>query len=955
LHSYDETPTAGIRIDLLGPLRMLVDGEPVDVRGHRRRAALALLALNEGRVLPSEVLIDTLWGETPPDGVRQALHSLLSRLRRHLGPRADRLERAGGGYRLELDQRELDVLQVRADAESARRAMEDDPPRAVALLEDALATWRGPALAEFADIERLAAAAAGLDELRLGLEEALLEAALHAGWGATLVERTGSAAAAHPTWEARQLLHIRALAHAGRAVDALRAANDYRRRLAEETGLEPSPALAALEARIAAGAETAPVHAPPPPEPAHPALAVRSSRPPLFRTPVLGRADELARLRDLVASEPLVCVVGPPGVGKTRVAAEVARGALDDQREQVTFVPLAAVTPTTSLADTLAGTLGVRVGAGETALAVCAARLSLGRHILVLDNCEHVLGGVRDLVAGLTAAAPDLTVLLTSRVPSGLPGECVLRLSPLDTSAPDGPATQLFLDRARRVRPDLAPGEGDLEAIAEIVRRVDGLPLAIELAAGRLSALSVTDLADRLDHALDLLSGPASVSAHQRTLRSTLDWSYQLLEEPEQRLLRYLAVFADGVDLTGLALVADRIDLCLGGTPALSALVEASLVDALLDGDARYRLLETVRAVAHDRRREHPGEVDRAADVLAAWAVETAARIDAESRTTDEPRADRRLRRELANLRAAHEAAVARGDLDTAVAISVSLDVPAAFRDLPEVWGWATRLLDVPGMEAHPRRAELLGVASEAAWLRGDLSAAEALAVEGLALDARCVRCLNGLATVNMFRGDPAHARDLWQQAADLDPMYLHTCALAATYAHHDDAEALQQNAVRWASEHGSLSDLAFAHYAGGELAETDSEAHYAVAIDLARRAGSTFVEGIAMVGLAALRGRAGHRAEAFDMYEQLVRYWQETGNWTQQWTTLRNLAVLLERTGDPATAAVIMASAAAAPEAAADQTGHAALTDDAAPVDRGEVVTRSLQAIVRQRGSSPD
>jgi tetratricopeptide (TPR) repeat protein len=400
--------------------------------------------------------------------------------------------------------------------------------------------------------------------------------------------------------------------------------------------------------------------------------------------------------------------------------------------------------------------------------------------------------------------------------------------------------------------------------------------------------------------------------------------------------------------------VAARIDLPVGGTTALGALVEASLVDAQLDGDARYRLLETVRALAHDRQGAHPGEVDHAADVFAAWAIETAAHIDARCRTTDEPRADRRLRRELANLRAAHEAAVARGDLDTAIAISVSLDVPSSYRDLPEVWGWATRLLEVPGLEVHPRRAEALGVASEAAWLRGDLLAAEALALEGLALGGSDLRSLHGLAAVSMFRGDPARALELWQQAADLDPMYLPTCALAAVYAHHDDAEALQQKGVRWASHHGSLSDLAFAHYAGGELAATDPEAHYTAAIGLARRAGSTFVEGIAMVGLAALRGRSGQRAAALEMYEQLVRYWQKTGNWTQQWTTLRNLAALLAASGDPATAAVIMASAAAAPEAAADQTGHAAPSDEAAPVDRGEVVNRALRAITHQRGSPP-
>jgi tetratricopeptide (TPR) repeat protein len=504
----------------------------------------------------------------------------------------------------------------------------------------------------------------------------------------------------------------------------------------------------------------------------------------------------------------------------------------------------------------------------------------------------------------------------------------------------------LFVERARRVRPDFEVDRDDEATIHEIVRRVDGLPLAIELAASRLSTLSLPDLAARLDDALDLLG----TSGSGRTLRSTLDWSYQLLDDRHRVLLRHLAEFADGVDLSGVERVAAATDLPMGGTVELAGLVDASLVQAQLDAEPRYRMLETVRALAKDRQRDVAGEAERARAVMVDWACRTAADIDAVSRTVEEPRADRRLRRELANLRAAHQAALQSNDLDSAIAITVSLDEAAGIRDLPEVWAWAARLAEWPDVDDHPRYAEVLGAAAEGRWLQGDLRTAEDMALRGIELGDPKGRCAHSLAAVSLFRGTPERAASLWREAAPHEPIYLSSAALAAIYSRQLDlAKELNDQAGALAAERGSLSDLGWVHYVAGEMGGEGALAEYEQAVEMAHRAGATFVEGVATVGLAAFLTRAGEDLRALTTYEQLLRYWLGTGNWPQQWTTLRNLAVLLERRGDEDTAATIIASADAATDAAAVLDGSwPAPADTVLP--RGEVVVRALAAIERQR-----
>ena len=947
---------------------MYVDGVQVEVPGRRRRAVVALLATAAGRVVAADTLIDALWGDDPPGSERQALHSLVSRVRGHLGDQAHRLQRDGGGYRLDLDPGEVDAGGARWLVEQARSLAEVDPAAAAGRYREALELWRGPALAEFAEVEALAADTVSLGELHLATEDELLAAELAAGPSAGLVERATELARAEPLRESRQILLMEALAAEGRVAEALRAGHEHRQRLAEETGLEPTPALAELEGRLVTG-EIPPPHRPGggpttasqpqdgsqarhQPDPGLASAAVR----PHFSTPLFGRDAELDRIYSLLGRERLVTLAGAGGVGKTRMAAAIADRWASSKRP-VTYLGLAPVQPTDPLPEVLAGVLGMRVEPGQLQVAAIAERLGSGQQLLVVDNCEHLVDAARDLVDSLLSAAADLRVLTTSRVPTSLTAEAVVRIGALAAleagmATRDRPGVRLFLDRAARIRPGWEPGPGEVDTVAGIVDRLGRIPLAIELAAGRLSSLSLDDLADRVEDALDLLGdeqpGP---SARHRSLRSTLEWSYRLLGSDERRLFRHLSAFVDGCDLAAVELVGSSLGLAGRGLAQLAALVDASVVDAELEGDSRYTMHEPVRAFAGEHLVAED-EAAEAASTLAAWARNCAAEIDRLGRGPEEAVADRRIRRELGNFRVAHRAALAAGDLDTAIAITVGLDRTASVRDLPEVWSWAMSLAADPRLESHPRRPEALGAAAEAACLRGDLAAGERLVLPGLALDENCTSCQQALARVRMFRGEPARAQELWTTAAESDCSYLGRAGIAAIYAGDlTGARRLIERGIRWADEHGAPTDLAACHYGMGELLAPDPEAavHYRRAVELSRRVSSTFVEGVATVGLASVDAAAGRITDALRGYDRLVRYWQRTGNWTQQWTTLRNLADLLAELGDGETAEVLVATASASDEAAAIYSGPPPLTGQGSTAElppRTVVVESALGAI---------
>ena len=422
-----------LRVDVLGPLTLHVGGEAVDVPGARRRALLALLAVEGDRGVGIERLVDTLWPDGPPDNATAAVHSHVSRLRRHLGAQAGRLERHGRGYRLRLEPFEADV-------DAARRLARDDPAAALAL-------WRGPALEEFRAVHELEVASVTLDELRLHLTDDLLESRLATGDQTAVVDAL-EAATASPLRERTTLLLVRALAAAGRTAEAMEVAHGFRRRLVEETGLDPTPELAALEQLVASGAVA-------------PATTSRVPRP---DGPMVGRGQEREEVLRLLGAHGVVTLTGPGGVGKTRLALDIAAGW---EESEVVVVALGAVARPERVAQAVASRLGLRltgeVRADDVALALAERRL-----LLVLDNGEHVVDACRELVVAVRRAAGGVRVLATSRVTLQAPGEYVVRLQPLPVprEATDldalrrQPGVRAFVEHARRRTPgyDLAAG-----------------------------------------------------------------------------------------------------------------------------------------------------------------------------------------------------------------------------------------------------------------------------------------------------------------------------------------------------------------------------------------------------------------------------------------------------------------------------------------------------------------
>jgi predicted ATPase/DNA-binding SARP family transcriptional activator len=929
-----------VRVDVLGPLRLIVDGDEIAVPGPKRRAVLALLATAESHVLSTDDLLDALWPEDLPDTAKATLQSHVSRLRRHLGGAANRIEGVGAGYRLVLGPDECDL--TNAD-ELYRAAGELDAARACRMLDAARALWRGKALAEFADVAPLQARAVTAAELRARIEEAYIDSLLALGDTEHAVVAATEHAATEPLSEPAVVLLMRALHAADRTADALRAAYDFRRRLAAETGLHPTTTLSDLEAELATAAAPMAGH--------------------ISRSPhrLRGRDSDLAALRRLLASERLVTLVGPGGVGKTRLAIEVAAG-----WEPATAVLLAAVTDEHTLPQAIADALGLRVIHGDITSA-CAALLAAGPRLLLIDNCEHQLGAVCQVVGRFLETCPQLTILATSREPLGLPAEQRLRLAPLAVSQPSdlesiarSPAVAVFIDHATKVQPDLGLGAVGLATITEIVRRLDGMPLAIQLAAARLSSLAIEDLHAHIDQALDLLG-----DRRDGTLRQTIAWSYDLLPDDEQRLLRYLSVFADGLDLAAAEATAVDLDVPEPLT-ALGHLVDASMLELTPGTIGRYRMLDTVRAFATDELTER-GEAETATEQFLGWALGLAAWIGDATYTHDERRVDIAIRRELPNLRAAWTLLRAGGRTDDAIAMVTGLLDAATWRDLTDVWEWSLELAADPQIKSHTCGPTILGFAANSAWFRGDLDRADALANTGIELAGTDEwSCIDAKSLVALSRGDLdaaiEHATTAGQTATRPAQSF-GIAALASAYRGDIDRATALNETFRAVAVSPTLE--AFHAYIGGEIAGLEAEpnralAHYDHAIDLARSVGSTFVDGVASVGRLTQIAKSGDTHQALGGYRVLIDYWERTGSWIQQWTTLRNVADLLHQEGELDAATFMRAAAASAPDAPPlpDNENHASpaadehlsqLVAEATRASRSHVLAIARDAIDRR------
>src|SRR6266545_3062714 len=833
-----------VEFGVLGPLEVRVAGRPIAVPGVRQRALLTALLLRRGIVVTFDRLVDEVFGKEPPEEARNALQTYVARLRHALGPAAAVVVTRAPGYVLDVPGHAVDTERFTTLLGKARHM--HSPTAALALLDEALALWRGPAYAEFAETfargETLR-----LHELWLAAQEDRAALLLRLG---RLAESTAAleAIVAQEPWRERAVeLLVSALAQAGRTPHALAVYTRYRDRLRDELGLDPSLRLRRLEEQVLRGEL-------PPVQPHHAKRQPRTL--PARATSFVGREQELALVRKTLAGGRLATLVGPGGVGKTRLAQQAAAA-----QRSVWWVDLAPLRDQDAVPHALADALDLDVQPGTPVLDTLRAWAGSARGLLVVDNCEHLLAAVAGVAEELLGACSALRLLATSRERLSVEGEQVLVVPPLAVPAPDAeeirtPAVRLFCDRARAADPGFAPDREALKRVGDLCRALDGLPLAIELAAARIGTLTVDDLADRLDARFELLrtTNRGGGDARHHTLRGVVDWSFDLLTPEEQRLFLRLSVFAAAFDLAAAEKVVADNDLPAGRVADLVArLADRSMLTRPgHSGVGRYRMLETLRAFAAGRL--PAAEAERLRGRHAGFMVDLAERAEAGLYGPDEPAWVRRVEAWLDDLRAAWSWARDAGEVDVAVRLAAALTRFAYWRVRSDILSWGTQAAAM--VPAHPRLAVAHAVAAHAA--SGDLA---------------------GLAVAKANQ------------------------ALALSYGGNDQAAcAAAREAVVAALASANPTAIAMARFAEGEaLADLDPTSAFAALDEARRRAqdvGNRFVAGTALTATVALRSRHGPPDQALGPFRDAVEHWQRSGNRALIVTTLRNLVVLLARTG---------------------------------------------------------
>ncbi|OPG11605.1 BTAD domain-containing putative transcriptional regulator [Microbispora sp. GKU 823] len=925
-----------MRFGILGETRAWrEDGTEVPLGGPARRALLALLLIRPGQVVPS----DRLTEEIDPDGVlsAHALQSQVSRLRAALGPAAA-IERSGPGYRIVVADDDVDACRFEWLAGQGRTALRDgETERAVTLLREALDLWRGPALAELAESETARAAATRLEELRLAAMEDRIEGELRLGEHRSVVPELRELVGRHPLRERPAGLLMRALSAEGGQAEALVVFEETRRHLAEELGADPSAELVALHRELLS-ADSSP----------------SPSAPPAQLTSFVGRDEEVAEVAGLLRVARLVTLLGPGGVGKTRLSVEVAVESAGAAVDEVCFVELAALGDGAGLAPALLGALGLRerglqVGDGpQTPVDRLIAALSHRVLLLVLDNCEHLIEETAALAARLLAACPRLRVLATSREPLGVIGEHLHQVRPLDGDA----AVRLFTDRARAVWRGFA---ADPRRVRRICAALDDLPLAIELAAARLRALDLGELEGRLNDRLGVAArGSRPADGRHRTLRSVVAWSWDLLTEPERRAARRFTVFA------GSATAESARRVCGTDAETLESLVDKSLLEV---SHGRYRMLETIRAYGAERLDE-AGENDSTRRAHARHVLELVRTADPHLRRAGQLEWLPIVVAEHENLLAAVRWAVEAQDAATALELLASASTYLWIRGASAAAApYAIRLLDAIGDQPPPGLGEeyattvLLASSDRETWRRHRATAGRALAAAWpgdragrhpaalllwmlrnagesdpeaaftlLTAQHDCpepwaravARYVSGFGTLGV-RGVEAAARDFgtaaeefrvlgdrWGTALALDML----AGLAGGRGDHARAIALTDEALTLTGRLGAQEDAAdlLVNRADYLAAAGDAEAaraDYAKAADLARRAGSTTCLGAALRGLGDIALGEGDLDEAERLYaeaaQRLDPHWiRSLGNRVR---TLAGLGRVAEARGDQATA----------------------------------------------------
>lgn len=918
-----------VEFRVLGPLETAREGVTVTLGGPKPRQLLAFLLLQAGRPVGVDALTDALWGEHPPATAVKTIHKYVSVLRKGLGD-GTAIATQPTGYTCEVSPGQLDADRFEYLVDQASRTIE--PERSAAMLEEALGLWRGVPWADLSDHAEALAERARLEELRLSAIEDLMEAELSLGRHDQITARLEKLVTESSLRERRWAQLMTALYRSGRQAEALAAYQRLRQAVIDEFGIEPSPELQDLQHRILTQDPRLAV-------PKVPVAASGSGRElehlnnlPVPLTRFVGRRRELAETRRLLGTSRLLTLTGVGGCGKTRLALELVVGELNRHPDGVWLVALDALADPDRVPRAVATAIGAREQPATSLTDVVVDVLRPKQSLLILDNCEHLIEACARFAHRLLSACPDLRILATSRERLGITGESVWQVPPMpipqseklpSASLRRNEAIELFVDRATSAAPGFELNDDNASAVAQICRRLDGIPLVLELAASRVASLEPNDIARRLDDRLDVLGeGNRSAPPRQQTLAAAIDWSHQLLEVTERQLFNRLSVFAGGFTLEAAE------DVCCDPTiPAdqvvglLSRLVESSLVlpPHHARGPARYRLLETLRHFGRERLYEI-GETERLRQRHVRYCLSLAEKAEPELRGPNQAEWLDRLEAEHHNLRAALE--YSRDDAEVGLRLVSTLwDFWEARGHVGEGLEWLERLLtgDSPVEDRVRARATLVvgwlalahaetdraaklcdevmslygslsdrsGIALSThlrGWLtqyRGAYGEASKLLEEALAEHERLDEswqtafALHHLGMVSRLRGDYEQARrqhqrslDLYRRAGDrLRQAYaLWMLGTVARYQGEYASSSIHlEESLRLLGELGDRSGVAHVQYTLGDVA----------------------------------RLREDH-AEAVSLYEESLARLRELGDKRCVASTLGNLAAVAQLQSDP-------------------------------------------------------
>jgi len=963
---------------ILGSIEVEDNGLRIDLGGLRERALLACLLLSANRVVSAGRLAEDLWSGSPPPHSGATLRVYIARLRRVLGAQAGLLVTQAPGYRLNVEDDQLDALRF----EGLVRAAEADmaagrPAAAAAALRESLDLWHGPALSDVADLPFAQADADRLEEARLTALEKRVDADLACGRHASLVAELDNLAAGHPLRERFTGQRILALYRCGRQAEALSAYADLRDRLAEELGIDPSPDLRRLQERILRQDPGLDWHAAPGDSPGEdggsagspaaggvaPATAARAkagnvAEPrqeaagwaagpeppglPAETTSFVGREAELETIEELLRLSRLVTLTGPGGCGKSRLALRVAARLSERYSDGVWLVQLASVGRPDLVTLALAQALSVREEPGRTLLDSVTARLRDSEILLIVDNCEHVVDAGADLLAMLLHACSRLRVLATSQTRLGVPGEASWPVPPLTLPARRTPdvsevaraeSVRLFCDRAALARPRFALTTDNAPVVGDICRRLDGIPLAIELAAARVSALTVGQLAGRLGDRFQLLTGGSRAGLPQhRTLEAAIEWSHDLLSETERICFRRMAIFAGGCTIDAAEAVCPDQELPPGAIfETVTALIDRSLLTTEeRSGSMRYGMLESIRQYALGHLIE-AGEAVALHDRHLAWLLDFAGKADLAG--PDQAAWFDMLEDERDNLRAGLEWSLSPSEGSQQAQPELALALAGALAPFWLVRGpvsIARRALDValagagPGADRRLRAVALDG-AGQLASVQADHDAQWACQQESLAIwrelgnHTRIASCLSDLGSVAQIRSDYATAEamfaealELAERADDAQQMGKALNGLGRHALHHGDLAMATEYYTEGMEAFLEVGDLRQATLILGNLGVVAinsgdlalAEQRLAEHLDNALRLGDSKLTAGALTHLGLVAYQAEDLDRAAGLHQQALELGRQLGDRRLEVVALGNLGLVAARRRDYPTAA---------------------------------------------------